>query len=185
MYQNAIEQLKKGNAAYIANNCNPAVLDQPRRKELAENGQKPYAVIITCGDSRVPPEHIFSAGLGELFVIRNAGNLIGPLETGSAEYAAGHLGTSLIVVLGHTHCGAVDSALHGDGEHSIRCITDEIKSAIKGETDPRACEWLNAKNSVEKLLQSPVLSALQKENKLAILPAVYDIETGIVAWEEV
>ena len=183
MYKKALEQLKCGNAQYVVNQSNPAVFTNELRQELCEKGQKPYAVIITCGDSRVPPEHIFSAGLGELFVIRNAGNLSGNFETGSAEYAAEHLGTPLIVVLGHTHCGAVHSALHGDGEHSVRYITDEIKWAIKKETNPRICEWLNAKNSVKKLMKSPVLSELKEEGKLEILAAVYDIETGKVTFE--
>ncbi|MDO5411087.1 MAG: carbonic anhydrase [Lachnospiraceae bacterium] len=184
MYQKTLQQLRNGNEHFAAHHQNPAVFDENKRRELTQNGQHPYAVIITCGDSRVPPEHIFSAGLGDLFVIRNAGNLIGSFETGSAEYAAEHLKTPLIVVLGHTHCGAVHAALHGDGEHSVRYITDEIKAAVKGETDPRACEWINARNSVKKLLESPLLSDLVKKGELAVLPAVYDIETGIVAFEE-
>lgn len=183
MYKKALEQLKKGNEYFVAHHCNPSEFSLEQRKELTENGQKPYAVIVTCGDSRVAAEHVFSAGFGELFVIRNAGNLIGALEVGSAEYAAEHLGCPLIVVLGHTHCGAVHSALHGDGEHSVKYITDEIKAAIKGEDDPRKCEWLNAKNSVAKLLQSPVLSELKAEGKLEILPAIYDIESGNVTFE--
>lgn len=183
LYKKALEQLKKGNEYFVAHHCNPAEFSLEQRKELTENGQKPYAVIVTCGDSRVAAEHVFSAGFGELFVIRNAGNLIGALEVGSAEYAAEHLGCPLIVVLGHTHCGAVHSALHGDGEHSVKYITDEIKAAIKGEDDPRKCEWLNAKNSVAKLLQSPVLSELKAEGKLEILPAIYDIESGNVTFE--
>ncbi len=183
MYKKSLEQLKHGNTQYVINQTNPAVFTNELRQELCEKGQKPYAVIITCGDSRVSPEHIFSAGLGELFVIRNAGNLVSHFEIGSAEYAAEHLGTPLIVVLGHTHCGAVHSALHGDGEHHVRYITDEIKWAIQKETNPRVCEWLNAKNSAKKLLQSPVLSALKEEGKLEILAAIYDIETGIVTFE--
>lgn len=183
MYHKAFERLKKGNESYVAHDSNPAVFDNVQRQELCEKGQHPYAVIITCGDSRVPPEHIFSAGLGDLFVIRNAGNLIGPLEMGSAEYAAEHLGTPLIVVLGHTYCGAVDAALQGDGEHSVKYITDEIRWAIKGEHNPRKCEWINAKNSVKKLLESPVLSELKEEGKLEIISAIYDIKTGMVTFE--
>ncbi len=79
--------------------------------ETVKNGQKPYALILCCADSRVPPEHIFSAGIGELFVLRNAGNLVGETEIASMEYAAEHLGTPLILLMGHTHCGAVDSAM--------------------------------------------------------------------------
>lgn len=180
MYHKALEQLKKGNEYYVTHCCNPSTLDDARRLDLTENGQKPYAVIITCGDSRVPPEHIFSAGLGDLFVIRNAGNVIGPIESGSAEYAADHLGTPLIVVLGHTHCGAVHATLEGGGHGNIRYITDEIRWAIGKEQDPRKCEQLNARHSVERLLENPVLKKLKDEEKLEIISAVYDIKTGKV-----
>ena len=183
MYHKALNHLIEGNKHYVTHSCNPSVFDDARRLDLTQNGQKPYAVIITCGDSRVVPEHIFSAGLGDLFVIRNAGNVIGPLEAGSAEYAADHLGTPLIVVLGHTHCGAVHATLEGGGHGNIRFITDEIRWAIKNEHDPRKCEWLNAVNSVNRLLESPVLKKLKEENKLEILPAIYDIESGKVRFE--
>ncbi|KIR02136.1 Carbonic anhydrase [Lachnospiraceae bacterium TWA4] len=184
MYNEALKQLKIGNEYYVTHNCNPAVFDNAKRRELTEHGQKPYAIIVTCGDSRVPAEHLFSAGLGDLFVIRNAGNVISPIDIGSAEYAAEHLGTSLLVVLGHTHCGAVAATLEGDGESYIRSITDEIKEAIQEEKDPRKCEWLNAKNSVKKLLQSPILSHLKETNKLNILAGMYDIESGRVVFED-
>lgn len=184
MYHEALERLKKGNEYYAAHNCNPSVLSDARRLDLTENGQKPYAVIVTCGDSRVPPEHIFSAGLGDLFVIRNAGNVIGINESGSAEYAADHLETPLIVVMGHTHCGAVHATLEGGGHGSVRFITDEIRWAIKSEHDPRKCEWLNAENSVQRLLENPVLRDRVDRGLLKILPAVYDIETGKVTFKE-
>ena len=172
----------EGNEYYVTHSCNPSVLDDARRLDLTKNGQKPYAVIVTCGDSRVPPEHIFSTGLGDLFVIRNAGNVIGINESGSAEYAADHLGTPLIVVLGRTHCGAVHAILEGGGHGNVRFITDEIRWAIKNEHDPRKCEWLNAKNSVQRLLENPILKDLKDQSRLEILPAVYDIETGKVTF---
>lgn len=92
---------------------------------------------LFCFDSRVIPEHIFSAGIGELFVIRLAGNVIDDHQLGSIEYAAGHLGCKLVVVLGHTHCGAVDAAIHHQPEGYIKYITDEIKKAIGDETGLR------------------------------------------------
>ncbi len=180
----ALAKLKEGNDSYISNTKNPTILNNAIREDLTENGQNPYAVVITCGDSRVPAEHVFSAGLGDLFVIRNAGNVIGTYDVGSAEYAAEHLGTHLIVVLGHTNCGAVKSTLDGGAEGNIGSITDEIQSAIGDETDARECEWLNAKNSVDRLMESPVLTELVEEGKLKIVPAVYDITTGKVVFDE-
>ena len=93
---------------------------------FSRNGQHPYAIIVTCSDSRVVPELIFSAGIGDLFVIRVAGNVIDSHQLGSIEYAAEHLGAGLIVVLGHDHCGAVDAALHHEPDGHIKFITDEI-----------------------------------------------------------
>lgn len=115
----ALKKLKEGDVCYAHGDHNPAHFDETIRHDLADHGQHPYAAVITCGDSRVPPEHIFSVGLGSLFVIRNAGNVIGPFELGSAEYAAEHLQVPLILVLGHTHCGAVESTLAGgaEGQH--------------------------------------------------------------------
>ena len=95
---------------------------QALRKFTYEHGQHPHAIIVTCSDSRVIPETIFSAGLGELFVIRVAGNVIDDHQLGSIEYAAGHLGSPVVVVLGHTHCGAVDAAINSDPEGYIRCV---------------------------------------------------------------
>ena len=108
------ERLKNGNARYRA-------LDDARRIETAENGQHPYAIVVCCSDSRVIPEKIFSAGLGELFVIRVAGNVLDKHQFGSIEYAAAHLHCSHILVLGHTGCGAVTAALSGGwGKNATR-----------------------------------------------------------------
>lgn len=177
-----IEKLKAGNAAYCAGTGNTSTFTDQDRAELTKNGQHPYALIITCGDSRVPPEHIFNEGLGSLFVIRNAGNLIGEFEMASAEYACGHLGVELLVVMGHTHCGAVESTLAGGAEGYVKKITDEIAQAIGSETDARTCEKLNVKNSIRRLNESPVLRRLQDEGKLTVTGAIYDIETGAVTF---
>ena len=103
----AIEKLKSGNMRYLLMNSNSGNVSAALRKFTYEHGQHPHAIIVTCSDSRVIPETIFSAGLGELFVIRVAGNVIDDHQLGSIEYAAGHLGSPVVVVLGHTHCGAV------------------------------------------------------------------------------
>ncbi len=100
----ALEKLKAGNARYIDAKVNSEDISQAKRTDTLVNGQKPYAIIITCSDSRVIPENIFMTGIGELFVIRIAGNVIDEHQLGSIEYAASHLGAPLIVVMGHTHC---------------------------------------------------------------------------------
>ena len=132
----ALEKLKAGNARYINAKVNSEDISQGRRTDTLVNGQKPYAIIITCSDSRVVPENIFKPGIGELFVIRIAGNVIDEHQLGSIEYAASHLGAPLIVVMGHTHCGAVHAAINHDPEGYIKFITDKIKAAIGDECDP-------------------------------------------------
>ena len=131
----ALKKLEEGNAKYLNAETSRGNISRMLRKYTHENGQHPYAIIITCSDSRVIPESIFSAGLGDLFVIRVAGNVIDDHQLGSIEYAADHLGSPLIVVLGHTFCGAVDAAINHDPQGYIKYITDEIKLAIGDETD--------------------------------------------------
>lgn len=120
----ALEKLKAGNARYIDAMVNSEDISQAKRTDTLVNGQKPYAIIITCSDSRVIPENIFMTGIGELFVIRIAGNVIDEHQLGSIEYAASHLGAPLIVVMGHTHCGAVHTAINHDPEGYIKFITE-------------------------------------------------------------
>ena len=144
------------------------------------HGQHPYAIVVTCSDSRVIPESIFSAGIGDLFVIRLAGNVIDDHQLGSIEYAAGHLGCRLIVVLGHTHCGAVDAAMNSDPEGYIKFITDEIKRAIGDEKDERkACEK-NVWQSIQMIEHSLEIHHIEDEIGLRVVGAMYDIETGKV-----
>ena len=142
----AIYRLAAGNLKYL--NAESGNGDISRRVRLATwaKGQSPYAIIVTCSDSRVIPESIFSAGIGELFVIRLAGNVIDDHQLGSIEYAAGHLGCRLVVVLGHTHCGAVDAAIHHEPEGYIKYITDEIKKAIGDEKDPYKASCMNVRS---------------------------------------
>lgn len=109
--RDALERLRRGNEAFVEASANDGDISAELVADLYEHGQAPYACIVTCSDSRVVPEHAFMTGLGELFTIRVAGNVIGAIELASCVYAAGHLGTKLVVVLGHTACGAVGSAL--------------------------------------------------------------------------
>lgn len=136
--------------------------------------------LITCSDSRVVPELIFSAGIGDLFVIRVAGNVIDPHQLGSIEYAAEHLGTGLIVVLGHDHCGAVDAAMNHEPDGYIKYITDEIVKAIGEEKDECQACCLNVKHSCEKIEHSLQIQKDEQEYGLKVLGAIYHLETGKV-----
>ena len=176
----ALERLKAGNERYLTAECCPGDISPRLRLHTSIHGQAPYAIIISCSDSRVIPESIFSAGLGELFVIRVAGNVIDDHQLGSIEYAASHLGTPLIVVMGHTRCGAVDAAINSDPEGYIKFITDEIKLAIGDETDDyRAC-CLNVRRSVRLIEESLDIQQIEREEGLRVVGAMYDLETGEV-----
>lgn len=154
--------------------------DIARRNETAANGQHPYAIVISCSDSRVIPENIFHVGIGELFVIRIAGNVLGSHALASVEYAAEHLGCKEIIVLGHTGCGAVHAALSGEAEGLIADLTDEIRLAIGNETDPlQACEK-NVRYGIERI--RTVFSDHPGMLEIVVRGAVYEIETGVVRW---
>ena len=171
---NIKEKLLKGNRYYLET-ADPAL-----RLETAEHGQHPYAIVICCSDSRVIPEQIFHANLGELFVIRVAGNVLDNHQLGSIEYAAGHLHCQHILVLGHTGCGAVAAALSGGGDGFIRYITDEITEAVGDERDPDKACCLNVEHAVARLKTE--FSAHPEVGEAVIEGAVYDMQTGAVRW---
>ena len=176
----ALDLLKEGNQKYINAKNTVGDISQLQRENTSDNGQEPYAVIVTCSDSRVIPEAIFSAGIGDLFVIRVAGNVMDNHQLGSVEYAVEHLGCSLCVVLGHTHCGAVDAALHHEPEGYIKFITDEIVKAIGDEKDEYKASVLNAKSSKKTIEESLEIQKDEKEYGLKVVTAMYDIESGKV-----
>ena len=176
----AIFRLASGNLKYLNAQKNHSDISRRIRLTTATCGQNPYAIIVTCSDSRVIPEHIFSAGIGELFVIRLAGNVIDDHQLGSIEYAAEHLGCKLVVVLGHTGCGAVDAAIHHDPDGYIRYITDEIKKAIGTETDPYRASCLNVRHSVREIEKSLCITRIEDETGLRVVGAMYHIEDGSV-----
>ena len=175
----ALDKLKQGNEKYLSLSSNPGDVSPAIREDTTVNGQHPYAIVVACSDSRVIPEAIFSAGIGELFTIRVAGNVIDNNQLGSIEYAAGHLGSPLVVILGHTNCGAVGAAIEGGGHGFVSFITDEIKEAIKDEKDGRKAAELNVKNSVNKVVSQLPADLL---DKLQVVGAIYDIKTGKVDW---
>lgn len=175
----ALEKLKEGNRRYLHADLAGGDVSRAARLRTYENGQTPYAVIVSCSDSRVIPESIFSAGIGDLFVIRVAGNVIGDHQLGSIEYAIEHLGCRLVVVLGHTRCGAVGAAMAGDPGGWVRTITEEIRQAIGAETDDYTAGCLNVKQSVKRIMQSLDISNDDDEKPHAA-GAMYHTDSGRV-----
>ena len=169
----ARKMLIEGNRKYVKGRTASLDASEVVLKESV-HGQKPYATIITCSDSRVIPEAIFSAGIGALFVIRVAGNVIDTNQLGSIEYAAEHLGTGLVVVLGHNHCGAVDAALHHENGGYIKSITDVILKAVGNEEDEMKACCLNVANSCRVIESSLDIPSLK------VIGAIYHLESGEV-----
>ncbi len=192
----AIRRLIDGHRRFVAGERAGHTSDRQRREGLVD-GQQPFAVVVGCSDSRVPPEIVFDQGLGDLFVIRVAGNIITPAVTGSVEFAVEELGTRLVVVLGHTRCGAVQAALehmrHPSGGLSagMQFIMQQISSALRDIPDPcslapAALERLAVRANIEAsagLLcggASPVIERHMRESGLAVIGAQYFLETGEV-----
>lgn len=182
----AWKKLEEGNARYTASKAQHAHQDAARRTETAK-GQKPFAAVLACADSRVGPEIVFDQGLGDLFVVRVAGNVVDDTALASLEYAVKHLGVKLIVVLGHSKCGAVDAAVKDVKEDShLGKLTGLIKDAVEqskkwaGDALQNAVR-ANALLTAQRLEKSgPVLKKAVKEGQIQIVPAVYDIESGAV-----
>jgi carbonic anhydrase len=189
----ALHRLRDGNRRFVnAERSNVESLSEGRRAELAAS-QDPFAVILACSDSRVPVELVFDQGLGDLFVIRVAGNIVAPSQIGSIEYAASQLGTRLVVVLGHSNCGAVDATLAeltrapDHRSPNLQSIVDRIRPAVEplldapeGPTLPQAV-LANVRQSVAQLRHgSAILEELIATDGLAVVGAKYWIETGEV-----
>ncbi len=193
-----LEVLKEGNQRFYASRMIFPHQDTVTLRQLSA-GQNPFAVVVCCSDSRVSPEVIFDQGLGDLFVIRTAGNVMGDLEVGSVEYAVEHLNTRLIIVLGHTSCGAIKAYLeasaaspdeHGAPTGYVQSILDklggeeEMVEVFRTDGDHyHDAICANVKHGVKQLKESdPVLSAFFKEGKIEIVGAVYDITAGRVSF---
>lgn len=173
----AMSKLKSGNERYLDAATNPGDVSKQIRQKTCDEGQSPYAIVITCSDSRVIPESIFCAGIGELFTIRVAGNVMDNHQLGSVEYAADHLGTNLVIVLGHTNCGAVGAALSSSPDGFVKYITDEIKKAIGDEKDALKASCLNVERSVSIIKEKLNLT---DESPLKVCGAIYLIDSGKV-----
>lgn len=186
----AKQLLIEGNNRFYSGNILMKDFSPPRRRELAQNGQHPFAVVVSCSDSRVPPEELFDQALGDLFVVRVAGNVITPVELGSIEYAVEHLKVPLIMVLGHEQCGAVTAAVEG-GElpGSIGAIAEKIKPAIDQVQDTTTTKEALIEKSVEQnvlnaltdIRRSPIITHALVEN-LKLYGGKYRLETGEVQW---
>lgn len=179
-------KLTEGNKRFVFSKMiHPNTTDE-RRIEVAR-GQNPFAVIVTCSDSRVPPEIIFDQGLGDLFVIRTAGNVVDDVAIASIEYAVEHLGVKLIVVMGHQKCGAISAAVQGGELHGhLNFLVDAIAPAVEA-AKKKAGNLLdntiqkNVELVVDQLKNSkPILHEFYTESNLNIIGAVYNLETGKV-----
>lgn len=175
----ALEWLMEGNNDFIDAKVNHSGdISSAKRLHLHHHGQNPFALIVCCSDSRVIPENIFMKGLGDLFVVRLAGNVVGDFALGSIEYGVEHLGIKLVLVMGHSGCGAVHAAIEGACDSYIGEITKEIKKAIKDTKDPTKASVINIINSCEKIKTSPLLHECL--DKIKIVPALYHTHTGHV-----
>ncbi len=182
----ALDMLMKGNRNFVqGKSTHPSYVAEARDKHL--EGQSPFAVIVSCSDSRVPPELIFDRGLGDLFVVRDAGNVIGPIEMESVIYAIEVLHAPLILVLGHQNCGAVKAALQSAGQstdfpHILTLIDEAINDCDLGDTNPlfNAIKC-NVRNSVETLQDSTIIAPLVAQKKVKIVGGYFDIGTGKVS----
>jgi carbonic anhydrase len=184
--QEALQRLAAGNERYATAKLTHPNVTPDRRKAVA-TGQRPFAAVLGCADSRVPPEVLFDQGLGDLFVVRVAGNVADDGSLGSLEYAAEHLGVRLVVVLGHERCGAVQAALAGgEPEGHLGTLLRPIQGAVarspKSGNDPVASAVdANVQAVVAQLRSSnPILGHLVKEGKLQVTGARYDLDTGRV-----
>jgi carbonic anhydrase len=189
----ALKKLMDGNGNYVSHRMTMQSSSGPETRHTLAAGQRPYAVILSCSDSRVPPEIIFDKGLGEICVVRVAGNIPDPIIIGSIEYAVEHFGSSLIMVLGHSRCGAVTAAVDAAGhEHgNIGAIVNTISPAVElarkessGADKSRLVEAavdMNVKLTAKALVeQSPVIRSLVSSGKVRIVGAKYDLDDGTV-----
>jgi carbonic anhydrase len=195
----ALQNLMEGNERFVTGmRCVEPMLSHTKMGDLAANGQKPFAIVLTCSDSRSPVELIFDQGVGQLFVIRVAGNVVAPSLLASIEYAAANLGSSLIMVMGHTQCGAVTATY----QHTLKPATpmpsthlqelvdrikpavDKIKLSHASTPEPELielCSIENVKQSMELIAkQSEIVGNLCQEGKIKIYGSVLDIKTGKV-----
>ena len=194
----ALQRLKEGNRRFASNvRSVDSLLSQLRRADLAVR-QEPFAVILGCSDSRAPAEIVFDQGLGDLFVIRVAGNIVAASQVGSVEFAVERFHTRLVVVMGHTSCGAIDAAIEANGARlayskNVLSIVDRVRPSVEAVIDTvvaqdkeslaRAVVRANVRASVDHLCHgSGVIEGLMANDGLVVAGAVYDLASGAVEW---
>jgi len=194
--EQALRRLKQGNGRFVAGRQNHGLTDEARRNQLVY-GQEPFAIILGCSDSRVPAEIVFDQGLGDLFVIRVAGNVVAPSQVGSVEFAADRFGTRLVVVLGHSTCGAIVTTLEqlqrptGGQSPNLRSIVERVRPSVEPllATDlvrdqnalVRHAVRANIMASTNQLRHgSQILEQLIQSDGLRVVGAEYSLETGVV-----
>lgn len=186
----SLQALKAGNERFASGQLQHPRQSPQRRAEVAPK-QFPMASILGCSDSRVPPELVFDQGLGDLFVVRTAGNVADPVAIGSLEFSTAVLGSPLIVVLGHESCGAVDATLKGQPvPGDIQKVVDAVKPALVGDSCKKSSDLLacSTQANVDFIVRhlstkGVVLPDLVKQGKLKIVGGVVDLDTGKVAWK--
>ena len=176
----AQEKLMEGNKRFLTGNLAKKDIGESRRQELAK-GQQPFATVLTCSDSRVAPEIIFDQGLGDVFIVRVAGNVVEPTTLGSIEYGVEHLHTPLLIIMGHEKCGAVQATLEakGEPEGNIGAILKKIKPAVEtakkaGKDKDNTLELAikeNIKNTYNDIMKSKIVSELVHEGKVKVIAA--------------
>jgi carbonic anhydrase len=190
----ALRLLKEGNGRYVDGKLQHPHQDRARRALTTAQGQHPLATVLTCSDSRVPAEIIFDQGIGDIFVVRVAGNVAATDEIGSIEYAVDHLATPVVVVMGHTQCGAV-TAVVDDSKlpPNIATLVEPIKPAVEKarEANPQAAKDVllkaaitaNVWQAVEDMLRlSPIIREKVRDGKAQVVGALYDLDSGQVQW---
>ena len=195
----ALSRLRDGNRRFAANQATAGTLSSRARRDALVAGQEPFAIVLGCSDSRVPAELVFDQGFGDLFVIRVAGNIVAPSQVGSVEFAASRFGTRLVVVMGHSQCGAVVATMDELLGHStsqsrnLRSIVDRVRPALEvllaerqGEEPEailRAAVRANVRAAVDHLRHgSELLEQLIRNDGLLVVGAEYSLETGIVTF---
>lgn len=186
--------LAEGNERFVSGKSIHPNTDVFRVADTGEHGQHPFAVVVGCADSRAAVERIFDRGMGDLFVVRTAGNVVDASQTGSVEYACEHLGSQLVVAMGHTKCGAVTAAVKGvDGGKNINAFLDNITPCVKsvkashpelaGDELVDAVVRENAFETIEDMLKgSTMLRGMVQSGQVKMVAAVYDVQTGKVEW---
>jgi len=193
----ALDRLREGNRRFASNRSVASIISNPARRAELLAGQEPFAIILGCSDSRVPAELVFDQGFGDLFVIRVAGNIVAPSQVGSVEFAASRFGTRLVVVMGHSQCGAVIATLEElqgramNSSRSLRSIVDRVRPSVEplfasrrgGDPDALLHDAVraNVRASAYHLRHgSEILEQLILNEGLVVVGAEYSLETGIV-----